>query len=154
MMQKWILQIRDLWWYSSFPFWVFLDLTSCRAWSEATSFYKTLICQYSRYSLSYTTARGHILDFLTNIGLNHKKFGLHSLRSGGALATANLGVNDRLFEKTRWVEVRQSKGQLRSRRYRNKTFSIKEPRSLAITSTRKYTRLNYYKKLCFWFNPV
>ena len=111
---------------------------------------KTLICQYSRYSLSYTTVRGHILDLLTNIGLNHKKFGLHSLRSGGALATANLGVNDRLFKKTRWVEVRQSKGQLRSRRYRNKTFSIKEPRSLAITSTpRKYTRLNYYKKLCF-----
>ena len=50
--------------------------------------------------LSYTTLRGHILDLLANIGLNLKKFGLHSLRSGGALAAAaNLGVNNRLFKK-------------------------------------------------------
>ena len=40
------------------------------------------------------------------------------------------------------MEVRQSEGQLRSRRYRIKTFSIKEPRSLAIAlllSTRDST---------------
>ena len=49
--------------------------------------------------LSYTTARGHVLDLLANIGLHPKKFGLHSLRSGGASAAANLGVNDRLFKE-------------------------------------------------------
>ena len=49
--------------------------------------------------LSYTTVRGHVLDLLANIGLDPKKFGLHSLRSGGALAAANHGVNDRLFKK-------------------------------------------------------
>ena len=53
--------------------------------------------------LSYTTVRGHVLDLLANIGLDPKKFGLHSLRSGGDSAAANLGVNDRLFKKHgRW----------------------------------------------------
>ena len=47
--------------------------------------------------LSYTTVRGHVLNLLANIGLDPKKFGLHSLRSGGASAAANLGVNDRLI---------------------------------------------------------
>ena len=53
--------------------------------------------------LSYTTVRGHVLELLANIGLDPKKFGLHSLRSGGDSAAANLGVNDRLFKKHgRW----------------------------------------------------
>ena len=53
--------------------------------------------------LSYTTVRGHVLDLLANIGLDPTKFELHSLRSGGASAAANLGVNDRLFKKQgRW----------------------------------------------------
>ena len=51
--------------------------------------------------LSYATVRGHVLDLLPNIGLDPTKFGLHSLRSGGASAAANLGVNDRLFKKHR-----------------------------------------------------
>ena len=49
--------------------------------------------------LSYTTVRDHVLNLLANIGLDRKKFGLHSLRSGGASVAANLGVNDRLFKK-------------------------------------------------------
>ena len=54
-------------------------------------------------ALRYTTVRSHVLDLLANIGLDPKKFGLHSLRSGGASAAANLGVNDRLFKKHgRW----------------------------------------------------
>ena len=53
--------------------------------------------------LSYTTVRGCVLELLANVGLDPKKFGLHSLRSGGASAAANLGVNDRLFKKHgRW----------------------------------------------------
>ena len=95
--------------------------------------------------LSYTTVKGHVLGLLTNTGLNPKKFGLHSLGSGAASAADNLGVNDRLFKK----HGKRSERQLRSRRYRIITFSIKEPRSLAIAPTLKYTRLNYYEKLCF-----
>ena len=54
-------------------------------------------------SLNYTTVRGYVLDLLANIGLDPKKFGLYSLRSGGASAVANLCVNDRLFKKYgRW----------------------------------------------------
>ena len=53
--------------------------------------------------LSYTTVRAHVLNLLANIGLDPTKFGLHSLRSGGASAAANLGVNVRLFKKHgRW----------------------------------------------------
>ena len=38
-----------------------------------------------------------------SIGLNKSKFGLHSLRSGGATAAASAGVNDRVFKKHgRW----------------------------------------------------
>ena len=52
---------------------------------------------------SYTTIRGYVLDLLANIGLDPKKFGLYSLRSGGASVAANIGVNDRLFKKHgRW----------------------------------------------------
>ena len=50
--------------------------------------------------ISYTTVRGHFLDLLANICLDPKKFELHSLRSGGGLATTNLGVNSRLFKNT------------------------------------------------------
>ena len=49
--------------------------------------------------LSYTTVRGHVLDLLANKTLDPKKFGLYSLRSGGASVAANLGVNDILFKK-------------------------------------------------------
>ena len=53
--------------------------------------------------LSYTTIRGHVLYLLANIGLDPKKLGLYSLRSGGALAAAKLGINDRSFKKHgRW----------------------------------------------------
>ena len=57
--------------------------------------------------ISYTTARENVLDALNKIGLNSKKFGLHSLRAGGAAAAASLGVSDRLFQKHgRWKSER------------------------------------------------
>lgn len=53
--------------------------------------------------LSYTRAREILLDALQSIGLDKSKFGLHSLRSGGATAAASAGVSDRLFKKHgRW----------------------------------------------------
>jgi integrase len=53
--------------------------------------------------LSYTTAREILLSALETLGLNKKYFGLHSLRSGGATATAAAKVEDRLLKKHgRW----------------------------------------------------
>lgn len=53
--------------------------------------------------LSYTRAREIVLDVLSKVGLDKSKFGLHSLRSGGATAAARAGVSDRLFKKHgRW----------------------------------------------------
>ena len=44
-----------------------------------------------------------ILEKLSAIGLDSRKFGLHSLRSGGASAAANAGVPDRMFKRHgRW----------------------------------------------------
>ena len=54
-------------------------------------------------SLTYTRAREILLDVIGKLGLDKSKFGLHSLRSGGATAAANAGVSDRLFKKHgRW----------------------------------------------------
>ena len=47
--------------------------------------------------ISYTRAREIILDALESIGLDKSKFGLHTLRSGGAAAAASAGISDRLF---------------------------------------------------------
>ena len=53
--------------------------------------------------LSYTRARELVLEALEGIGLDRTKFGLHSLRSGGASAAANAGVPDRFFKRHgRW----------------------------------------------------
>lgn len=53
--------------------------------------------------ISYTRAREMFLDVIKDIGLDPRNFGLHSLRSGGASAAANSGVNDRLFKRHgRW----------------------------------------------------
>ena len=44
-----------------------------------------------------------VLQNLAALGLDPKRFGLHSLRSGGASAAANAGVPDRLFKRHgRW----------------------------------------------------
>ena len=53
--------------------------------------------------ISYTRAREIVLDSFSQLGFPTKLFGLHSLRSGGATAAANAGVNDRLFKRHgRW----------------------------------------------------
>ena len=49
--------------------------------------------------LSYTRSREIVLSALEGIELDKNKFGLHSLRSGGATAAAAAGIDDRLFKK-------------------------------------------------------
>ena len=54
-------------------------------------------------TVSYTRMRELVLEKLSTIGLDSRKFGLHSLRSGGASAAANAGVPDRMFKRHgRW----------------------------------------------------
>ncbi|XP_033755155.1 uncharacterized protein LOC117338074 [Pecten maximus] len=61
--------------------------------------------------LSYTRAREILLEKLEIIGLDSKRFGLHSLRSGGATAAANAGVIDRMFKKHgRWKSDKAKDG--------------------------------------------
>ena len=61
--------------------------------------------------LSYTTAREILLSALQYIGLDKSKFGLHSLRSGGATAAAAAGIEDRIFKKHgRWKSDKAKDG--------------------------------------------
>ena len=74
---------------------IFRSLTFCKN----SNVYKLK----GKKSLSYTRAREVLLETLESVGLDKSKFGLHSLRSGGATAAANAGVDDRLFKKHgRW----------------------------------------------------
>jgi len=50
-------------------------------------------------SISYSRMQEVVLDMLSAVGLDKRKFGLHSLRSGGASAAANAGVPDRMFKQ-------------------------------------------------------
>ena len=67
---------------------------------RAITFCKKNNCYRLRNSgpLSYTRARELLLSALESLGIDK-----HSLRSGGATAAANAGVNARLFKKHgRW----------------------------------------------------
>ena len=56
--------------------------------------------------ISYSTIRGAFCRDLLSLGVEPSKFGLHSLRSGGATMEANNGVNDRVFQRHgRWKSV-------------------------------------------------
>ena len=53
--------------------------------------------------LSITRARELFLHVITAAGKEREEFSIHSLRSRGASAAANAGVNDRLFKSHgRW----------------------------------------------------
>lgn len=53
--------------------------------------------EVSPHKLRYSSARSQILRVFTAIGLDKKRFGLHSLRAGGASAASEAGVSDRLI---------------------------------------------------------
>ncbi len=53
--------------------------------------------------MTYTRVRELVLQKLAALGLEVSRYGLHSLRAGGATAAANAGVPDRLFKRHgRW----------------------------------------------------
>ena len=49
--------------------------------------------------MSYSWVRELVLSQFKEIQLDVRKYGLHSLRAGGATAAANCGVPDRLFKQ-------------------------------------------------------
>ena len=64
--------------------------------------------------LSYSAARKIVLDAFESIGLPKNRFGLHSLRAGGASAAANSGIPDRLFKRHgRWLSDRAKDGYIK-----------------------------------------
>lgn len=89
----------------------YLDLSKIDSTSNEFIFRSLSFCKKSGSyilrgdkPLSYTRAREILLSALESIGLDKSKFGLHSLRSGGATAAAAAGTEDRLFKKHgRWA---------------------------------------------------
>ena len=62
-------------------------------------------------ALSYSTVRSIFLHKLTELGLNARDYGLHSLRSAGATISANNGTLDRLWKRHgRWVSEKSKDG--------------------------------------------
>ena len=58
----------------------------------------TKLC-FTQTPLPYHQARKQVLAMIAGIGLNPKKFGLHSLRSGGATTAASRGARDRSISR-------------------------------------------------------
>ena len=57
--------------------------------------------------ISYSTMRQAFRRDLKTIGADPSKFGLHSLRSGGATMAVNSGVSDRVFQRHgRWKSTK------------------------------------------------
>ena len=59
----------------------------------------SILPKNTKKPLSYSQTRKIVPEAFEKIGLPRNKFGLHSLRSGGATSAANIGVKDRLFKK-------------------------------------------------------
>ena len=86
---------------------IFRALSFCKK----TDTYKLRSCGSS---LTYTRAREILLNALEVLGLDKNKFGLHSLRSGGATAANTAGISDRLFKKHgRWRSDKAKDGYVR-----------------------------------------
>ena len=63
---------------------------------------KTL--RQSNRPMSYTSVREVVKNKCIQLGLDQSKYGVHSLRAGGATEAANRGVPERLFKRHgRWA---------------------------------------------------
>ena len=65
-------------------------------------------------ALSYSRMQELFIQAFQSFVPDIKKFGLHSLRSGGATTCANLGISDRLFKKHgRWCSETAKDGYIK-----------------------------------------
>ena len=72
--------------------------------SQEFIFRSVTFCKGTNTYLLRGRTRELLLDDIGSLGFDKAKFGLHSLRDGGATAAANAGINDRLFKKHgRWA---------------------------------------------------
>ncbi|XP_078665737.1 integrase/recombinase xerD homolog [Branchiostoma floridae x Branchiostoma belcheri] len=66
--------------------------------------------------LSYTRARELVLGMLKTVVSDVSRFGLHSLRAGGASAAANAGIPERLFKRHgRWMSDKAKDGYVKDK---------------------------------------
>ena len=81
-----------------------IDLSSTLKFFPKLHFVRSKGCYSLRSTgISYIRAREVVLDAFSQLGFPSRLFGLHSLRSDGATAAANAGINDRLFKRHgRW----------------------------------------------------
>lgn len=82
------------------------------------AFYKNkagnLLFKSTNKPIAYSTVRDKLKKSLEKIGLDSKKYGMHSLRSGAASAAANSGINDRLFKRHgRWRSDKAKDGYIK-----------------------------------------
>ena len=67
-------------------------------------------------SISYTRVRERLPEVLKEIGLDPKKFGVHSLTSDVATAATNAGVPNRWFKRHgRWLSESAKDGYVKDR---------------------------------------
>ena len=71
----------------------------CRAVMFCSKFNKDILRPDKFRSLSYSTVRSIFIDKLSDLGLNPKAYGLHSLRAAGASVCANRGTVDILWKR-------------------------------------------------------
>ena len=70
---------------------------------------------YGSTPISYQSLRKGVLAVFQEVGLPVQKFGLHSLRAGGATLAANSGVSDRLWmEHGGWRSFRSAVGYVKT----------------------------------------
>ena len=70
---------------------------------------------YGSTPISYQSLRKGVLEAFQEVGLPVQKFGLHSLRAGGAALAANSGVSDRLWmEHGGWRSFRSAVGYVKT----------------------------------------
>ena len=73
---------------------IFCDLSACKSGHKIRS---------DKKALSYSTLRGLFRNALKPHVSDISKWGLHSLRAGGASKAANMGISDRFFKRHgRW----------------------------------------------------
>ena len=84
---------------------IFCDLSACRSGYKIRS---------DRKALSYSTLRDLFRKALTPHVHDISRYGLNSLRSGGATKAANMGISDRLFKRHgRWKSENAKDGYIK-----------------------------------------
>ena len=89
--------------------------------------------------LSYTRERENIIEGLRNIGIKHKRIGVHSLRSGGATAATNVGVENSIFKKHGRFKSEKIKGSYIHKNLPNKLTVTK---SVGLQFSRAYSNVH------------